>query len=364
MTTRAIQIDLLLAGLVNPTSGEAVSSGTVYFYEAGTTTGKSVWTEKEKTNAYTSYSLNGIGAAQLYGEGNYKIVVKDSDGATVQTLDNIRLEYPYYGIRTITTGTVSMLSQDDYLLCNTSGGAITINALDASLWLRPLKIQRISGSNTITIDPNGSQTIDGAADLTISSDAIVEIISDGSNLRTAGYRSATVSADGDTSISVDDDLITIAVGGADIGTIDADGLTIDEVDAGELKINGTKVDATAEEIDSVCYGIGVSITRKKTIYIGDWDMDTSATVNVVLTGLSVAQIQGIRVMIINDAGTQKFPLPSYDSSGAVQAWWRDIQNPGSIIITLYRLTGGDFDSTDFDSTSYNRGYIIADYIDP
>ena len=61
--TRAIQIEFLLDGIKNPTSGEAVASGTAYFYEAGTTTPKNVWTEKEKTNAYSSYSLNGIGAA-------------------------------------------------------------------------------------------------------------------------------------------------------------------------------------------------------------------------------------------------------------------------------------------------------------
>lgn len=305
-TTRAIQIDLLLAGLVHPTTGEAVGSGTVYFYAAGTTTAKNVWTEKEKTNAYTSYSLSAIGTAQLYAEGNYKVVVKDSDGATVQTLDNIRLEFPYYGIRTVIQ-TGSQLSQDDFLLVNTTSGAVTINALAAASWTRPLKIQRIAGSNSITLDPNGSETVDGSATLTWNSDAIVEIISDGSNLRTAGFRSSFADADNDTKIQVeestdediirfdtagtervtitstkvtstipiqvnahqdadgdtkiqveesaDEDTIRFDIGGAEIATIDADGLTADEVDTPDLRISGTQITATAAEINTACDGI-------------------------------------------------------------------------------------------------------------
>lgn len=305
-TTRAIQIDLLLAGLVHPTTGEAVASGTVYFYAAGTTTAKNVWTEKEKTNAYSSYSLSAIGTAQLYAEGNYKIVVKDSDGATVQTLDNIRLEFPYYGIRTVIQ-TGSQLSQDDFLLINTTSGAVTINALAAASWTRPLKIQRIAGSNSITLDPNGSETVDGSATLTWNSDAIVEIISDGSNLRTAGFRSSFADADNDTKIQVeesadediirfdtagtervtitstkvtstipiqvnahqdadgdtkiqveesaDEDVIRFDIGGAEVATIDADGLTADEVDTPDLRISGTQITATAAEINTACDGI-------------------------------------------------------------------------------------------------------------
>lgn len=301
-STRAIQIELLLDGVINPTTSERVASGTAYFYSAGTTDAKSVWTEKEKTNAYTSYSLNGGVGVQLYGEGNYKIVIKDSNGATVRTFDNIRLEYPNYYIRTITAGTTAMLSEDDFILCNTTGGAITINALAAASWTRPLKIQRISGSSNITFDPNGSETIDGSATLTISSDAIVEIISDGSNLRSAGFRSSFADADNDTKIQVeesadedkvridvggdekllispdatesyiqvnaladedndtkiqveesaDEDTIRFDIAGSQVASIDADGITADEVDAIELKVGGTKINATPTEINAIC----------------------------------------------------------------------------------------------------------------
>lgn len=227
MTTRAIQIGFMLSNIIDPNTGLAVESGTVYFYAAGTTTAKNVWTEKEKTNPYTQYDLSAVGTAQLYGEGNYKVVVKNSADVTVLTLDNIRLEFPYYGIRTITE-TGSQVSQDDFILVNTTGGAVTINALAAASWTRPLKVMRISGSNAITFEPSGAETIDSAANLSWNSDAIVEIISDASNLRTAGFRSSFADADNDTKIQVeessDEDKIRFDTGGTQRAVLDEYGL--------------------------------------------------------------------------------------------------------------------------------------------
>lgn len=429
--TRAIQIDLLLAGLVHPTTGEAVGSGTVYFYAAGTTTAKNVWTEKEKTNAYTSYSLSAIGTAQLYAEGNYKVVVKDSDGATVQTLDNIRLEFPYYGIRTVIQ-TGSQLSQDDFLLVNTTSGAVTINALAAASWTRPLKIQRIAGSNGITLDPNGSETVDGSATLTWNSDAIVEIISDGSNLRTAGFRSSFADADNDTKIQVeestdediirfdtagvqrvtidanglhgvladadgdtkiqveesaDEDVIRFDIGGAEVAIIDADGLTADEVDTPDFRISGTQITATAAEINTACDGItataseintacdgitatateinaacdgiGVTIPKQKIIDIGDWNMNTTDYVDIA-HGLTQSKIRGVYGVIRNDANDSYYTIP-YVSGTYGNAEIGILFTSTNIRIARYAT--GMFDSTSFESTSYNRGWIVVTYID-
>lgn len=218
MTTRAGIFEFLLAGVESGTTGEPVSGGTVYFYEAGTTTPKYVWTEIEKTNGYYSYALDTTGAAQLYGEGNYKCIVKDAAGAQVgDPHDNVRVEFPYYGIRTVTTGTTAMVSQDDFIRCNTSGGNIHIDCLAAASWTRPLKVKRTAGTGTITIDPNGSETIDGASTLTLSSDAVVEIISDGSNLESVGFRSTVLDNDGDTGMvldeTLDEDIVRFDVGG-------------------------------------------------------------------------------------------------------------------------------------------------------
>jgi hypothetical protein len=207
MSTRAVQITELLTGLVHPTTGEPLDSHTAFFYAAGTSTPKNVWTEKEKTNAYTEYDLSAIGNAQLYAEGLYKIVIEvaasGDDGDIIYTWDNLKFEHPNYYVHTITEDH-DQTSEDDYVLVNTTGGQVTISMLAAADWTHPFKFRRTTGSNSVVIDPDGSETIDGSATLTINSDAIIEIVSDGSNLITAGFKSSFADADNDTKIQVEE----------------------------------------------------------------------------------------------------------------------------------------------------------------
>jgi hypothetical protein len=207
MSTRAVQITELLTGLVHPTTGAILSSHTAFFYAAGTSTPKNVWTEKEKTNAYTEYDLSAIGNAQLYAEGLYKIVIEvaasGDDGDIIYTWDNLKFEHPNYYVHTITEDH-DQTSEDDYVLVNTTSGQVTISMLAAADWTHPFKFRRTSGSNSVVIDPDGSETIDGDATLTINSDAIIEIVSNGSNLITAGFKSSFADADNDTKIQLEE----------------------------------------------------------------------------------------------------------------------------------------------------------------
>lgn len=296
MTTRAIQIELLLSGIISPITGELVSEGTVEFYSAGTSTGKSVWTEKEKTNAYTEYDLSSIGAAQLYGEGLYDIVVKDVNGDSVKTFYNIRLEFPNYYIRTITS-TSSQLSEDDFVRVDTTSGAIIYNCLPASSWTRPVKFKIVSGTNTFTINPYSSQTVDGSSTLVISTDSIVEVISNGSNLETAGFRSSFASPDGDTSIVVDDGSISVTVDGTLLGTpIIGDTSNILVLrKAGLLASNGTNAST-----------LKLSLTGAT--YIWGWNGDDSGFIdNVPVTATPTG---GFTI----DQSSASFPKITIDSS--------------------------------------------------
>lgn len=55
-------------------------------------------------------------------------------------------------------------SNDSILICNTSGGSITINLMPALEWEQKLLIvKKISASNTVTVDADGTDLIDGAA---------------------------------------------------------------------------------------------------------------------------------------------------------------------------------------------------------
>ena len=74
-------------------SGVALSGGKVYFYVAGSSaTLKTVWEDRNKaTAAANPYTLDANGTAQLYGDGLYHIIIKDSAGVTKYDRDYINI---------------------------------------------------------------------------------------------------------------------------------------------------------------------------------------------------------------------------------------------------------------------------------
>lgn len=89
------------------------------------------------------------------------------------------------------------------------------------------------------------------------------------------------------------------------------------------------------------------------IQIGDWNMDSTASVNVA-HGLTLSKIRTIEVKIRDDSAAGVYPIDIADlttglTDGNCQA------NATNIVIA--RRTGGLFDSASYDSTGYNRGWI-------
>uniref|UniRef100_A0A6M3X8A2 Uncharacterized protein n=2 Tax=viral metagenome TaxID=1070528 RepID=A0A6M3X8A2_9ZZZZ len=179
MTTRAAQIECLMAPVHDYRTNAIASGYTVYFYAAGTSTAKNVWTEKEKTNPYTSRTLGSDGTIQVYGDGVYKIVIKDGDGTAVYTWDNVKVQSPNIAVLE-KSGTYTATIDDDYILVNTAGGNVTINLYAAASFTHPICIKNI-GTNNVVIDPNGAELIEGASTYTIGTqDAAVWLFSNGS----------------------------------------------------------------------------------------------------------------------------------------------------------------------------------------
>ena len=100
--------------------------------------------------------------------------------------------------------------------------------------------------------------------------------------------------------------------------------------------------------------------------IEDWDMSTatgSAAV-VVSHGLSTDEwqtVRNIQAIIRDDTNAAHYPIGTINNAGtgavngAIEGW-------DSSAFNLIRYTTGFFDSADFNSTSYNRGWITFDYI--
>jgi hypothetical protein len=125
-----------------------------------------------------------------------------------------------------------------------------------------------------------------------------------------------------------------------------------------VTIDGTTIKDSVLTDDGSA-GIGIeetngSIVRSKIVSIGDWNMDSAADLSVAhgLTDRTV--IKRVSAIIRHDNDT-----PYYELQG---------DNYGTILFTdtniqLGRVAGGNFDNTNFNATSFNRGWIFIDYID-
>ena len=104
---------------------------------------------------------------------------------------------------------------------------------------------------------------------------------------------------------------------------------------------------------------------KKTIEIGDWNMDSTAAVNILHGLSSQANIRSVSALIRSDSGgntsiISNSCIDDITGAGGDQQAWIYYANTGTAI-GLVRLTGGIFDSTSWDSTSYNRGWVTIFY---
>jgi len=96
--------------------------------------------------------------------------------------------------------------------------------------------------------------------------------------------------------------------------------------------------------------------KVKVIDIGDWNMDTTASVSIA-HGLTLGNIRGIQATIRTDAGSQHINLASISSDGNTPLVLADSTN-----VILQRLANSLFDSIVYDSTGYNRGWITVWYV--
>ncbi len=131
--------------------------------------------------------------------------------------------------------------------------------------------------------------------------------------------------------------------------------------ASSLTSVGTLTSLTVSGASSLDGGIdtGDNIQLKfKTIDIGDWNMDSTTDISVA-HGLTLSTIRFVSITIRNDADSAYYPISGRsDTTAALDA---QIRSLNSTNVTLRRSTGGPFDGTDYDSTSYNRGWITIWY---
>ena len=117
------------------------------------------------------------------------------------------------------------------------------------------------------------------------------------------------------------------------------------------------LDANQNVVEPIAAGGSVGL-KVKVLEIGDWDMVGSSTATVS-HGVAQANIRSVDVVIRDDVNTTFYDLGRQNGSGT---------GDGGITITsatiiLFRQTSGYFHTTDFDSTSFNRGWVTIWYED-
>ena len=121
------------------------------------------------------------------------------------------------------------------------------------------------------------------------------------------------------------------------------GVLIDNV---LLKDNGIQTDSGGTD----------ELLRTKVIEIGDWDMNADGSTTVT-HGLTLANIRLVTAFIRRDDNLSYFSFINYDAAGVANS---NIQTLATFV-QLTRAASGQFDNTNFDSTSFNRGWVTILY---
>ena len=125
--------------------------------------------------------------------------------------------------------------------------------------------------------------------------------------------------------------------------------------SGDIAVGGT--------VDGIDIATTIGSTNVKlnteVIDIGDWNMDSTSAI-FVAHGLTLSTIRSIQCIIRNDAATV-FSNLAADWSTAGTSGTEISAN--STNVELVRQNAGPFDNSNYNSTSYNRGWITIQYTD-
>jgi hypothetical protein len=147
-------------------NGKPLVDGTVGMYVINTLTPKTTWQDSGQTILNTNpITLDSRGQALIYGSGTYRQIVEDA-------LGNLIWDEPVFGIGGINAGGITAITHaqspytqlltDINILCDTSGGDITINLIHAANFIQyQLNVKNNStGNNVVYLKPQSGETVD------------------------------------------------------------------------------------------------------------------------------------------------------------------------------------------------------------
>lgn len=95
----------------------------------------------------------------------------------------------------------------------------------------------------------------------------------------------------------------------------------------------------------------------KLIDIGDWNMDSTETIDIA-HGLTSTKIINVIGMVRSDDDSVRYGIdPGFSTGSRVY-----VSETNAINVRLARAVGGGTDNAGYDATSYNRGWLIIQYL--
>lgn len=121
------------------------------------------------------------------------------------------------------------------------------------------------------------------------------------------------------------------------------------------------------QTETISYDGGTTKTAVTIKQLGTWNMDSTAEITIAHGLSDITKVVGVSGSVIRDDEARAYSLFDYltnlngsDTGGNTCAWEIDATN-----IYIRRIAAGDggfYDSTNFDSTAINRGYVKIEYI--
>lgn len=144
-------IEILAAGVTDD-SGNPLDSGQVYFYEAGTTTLQTVYEDFEQENPLSNpATLDAAGRLIAYAEDRVKLVIVDSDGATIRTIDDVGTSDS-----DITSSSVAQAAGNGLVVATDGTLAVNVDSTTITISSDQLQVAAAGIADDSTIEANSN----------------------------------------------------------------------------------------------------------------------------------------------------------------------------------------------------------------
>lgn len=335
-------------------AGDPVSGAKAYFYQTGTTTPVTVYSDTALSVAHASPLVadsSGVFAPVYYGSATaVKVVVTNASDVTLYTIDPVRKVSGSASAATnITFAPTSEIAETNVqaaieavqenatlnfnVISKTAN--YTVLTTDKSNLIRCTSTLTLSltaaaslgdgftftveaSGATVTIDPNGSETINGASTLTVNDGEFASVFCNGSAFYAAVYPAALSQATWDTGTSTIEAKISPAKLKQAAGLDTETALTT----SGASAYGFTGIAASARRITIMFSGVSLSGTDDILIQLGD----SGGYENTGYSAASAFVAGSGNDLLTSTAG---FPVNTVNSASTVL----------SGIVTLVRITG-------------------------